>query len=76
MAMWRTHKRLQLPVCRNGGIWTMLYVLQDGMNIGVPFGVSNYPSSLNLLRLAAEISLAATMATGRHRLCGDFYHQR
>lgn len=29
------------------GTWTMLYVLQDGLNIGVPYGVANYPSSLN-----------------------------
>jgi hypothetical protein len=25
----------------------MLYVLQDGLNIGVPYGVANYPTSLN-----------------------------
>jgi hypothetical protein len=29
------------------GTWTMLYVLQDGLNIGVPYGVENYPTSLN-----------------------------
>jgi len=29
------------------GTWTMLYVLQDGLNIGVPYGVPNYPTSLN-----------------------------
>ena len=29
------------------GIWTMRYVLQDGLNIGVPYGVANYPTSLN-----------------------------
>jgi hypothetical protein len=29
------------------GTWTMLYVLQDGLNIGVPYGVANYPTSLN-----------------------------
>jgi hypothetical protein len=29
------------------GTWTMLYVLQDGLNIGVPYGVANYPASLN-----------------------------
>jgi hypothetical protein len=29
------------------GTWTMLYVLQDGLNIGVPYGVDNYPTSLN-----------------------------
>jgi len=29
------------------GTWTMLYVLQNGLNIGVPYGVDNYPASLN-----------------------------
>ena len=29
------------------GTWTMLYVLQDGLNIGVPYSVPNYPTSLN-----------------------------
>ena len=29
------------------GTWTMLYVLQDGLNIGAPYGVANYPASLN-----------------------------
>lgn len=29
------------------GTWTMLYVLQDGLNIGVPYGVKDYPTSLN-----------------------------
>ena len=29
------------------GTWTMLYVLQEGLNIGVPYGVANYPTSLN-----------------------------
>jgi hypothetical protein len=29
------------------GTWTMLYVLQDGLNIGVPYGVENYPQAIN-----------------------------
>lgn len=29
------------------GTWTMQYVLQDGLNIGVPYGIWGYPSSLN-----------------------------
>ncbi len=29
------------------GTWTMLYVLQDGLNIGVPYGVDNYPPAIN-----------------------------
>jgi hypothetical protein len=29
------------------GTWTMLYVLQGGLNIGVPYGVENYPAALN-----------------------------
>jgi hypothetical protein len=29
------------------GTWTLLYVLQDGLNIGVPYSVRNYPTALN-----------------------------
>ena len=29
------------------GMWTMLYVLRDGLNIGQPYSVANYPTSLN-----------------------------
>jgi len=29
------------------GTWTMLYVLQNGLNIGVPYGVPGYPTALN-----------------------------
>jgi hypothetical protein len=29
------------------GTWTLLYVLQDGLNIGVPYSVADYPSALN-----------------------------
>jgi hypothetical protein len=29
------------------GTWTRVYVLQDGLNIGVPYGVANYPASLD-----------------------------
>jgi hypothetical protein len=29
------------------GTWTMLYVLQDGLNIGVPYGIENYPPAIN-----------------------------
>ena len=29
------------------GTWTLLYVLQDGLNIGVPYSVANYPAALN-----------------------------
>lgn len=29
------------------GTWVMQYVLQDGLNIGVPYSVPGYPSSLN-----------------------------
>lgn len=28
------------------GTWQLLYVLQDGLNIGVPYGADNYPTSL------------------------------
>jgi hypothetical protein len=29
------------------GVWQMDYVLQSGLNIGVPYSVPNYPSALN-----------------------------
>jgi len=31
----------------DNGAWHMLYVLQDGLDIGVPYGVANYPTALN-----------------------------
>ena len=37
---------LQKWVLQNG-TWTMVYVLQDGLNIGVPYSVDDYPASLN-----------------------------
>jgi len=37
---------LQKWVLQNG-TWTMIYVLQDGLDIGVPYSVENYPTSLN-----------------------------
>jgi hypothetical protein len=29
------------------GTWHMVYVIQNGLNIGVPYGVPNYPASLD-----------------------------
>jgi hypothetical protein len=29
------------------GVWTMVYVLQNGLNIGVQYGVDHYPASIN-----------------------------
>ena len=29
------------------GKWQMLYVIQDGLNIGVPYGIEGYPAALN-----------------------------
>jgi hypothetical protein len=29
------------------GAWVRQYILQDGLNLGVPYGVPNYPASLN-----------------------------
>ena len=29
------------------GVWKFQYVLQDGLNLGIPYGVANYPASLN-----------------------------
>jgi hypothetical protein len=31
----------------SNGAWHMLYVLQSGLNIGVPYSIPNYPSALN-----------------------------
>lgn len=31
----------------NGPSWVRIYVLQDGLNLGVPYGVPNLPSALN-----------------------------
>jgi hypothetical protein len=31
----------------NGPTWVRIYVLQDGLNLGVPYSVPNYPPSLN-----------------------------
>jgi len=37
---------LQKWVLQNG-TWTMVYVLQNGLNIGVQYGVNNYPAALS-----------------------------
>jgi hypothetical protein len=29
------------------GTWVMIYVLQSGLDVGVPYSVANYPASLN-----------------------------
>jgi len=29
------------------GTWTLQYILQDGLNIGVPYSIKGYPTSLN-----------------------------
>lgn len=31
----------------SNGAWHLLYILQDGLNIGVPYSVPNYPTALN-----------------------------
>jgi uncharacterized protein (TIGR03437 family) len=31
----------------SGGTWKMAYVLQKGLNLGQPYAIANYPSSLN-----------------------------
>ncbi len=31
----------------SGGTWTMAYVLQNGLNLGTPYSIANYPTSLN-----------------------------
>lgn len=30
-----------------GSTWQRVYVMQNGLNLGVPYGVTNYPTSLN-----------------------------
>jgi hypothetical protein len=30
-----------------GGTWRLVYTLQDGLDIGVPSSIANYPASLN-----------------------------
>jgi hypothetical protein len=31
----------------NGSVWTLAYTIQNGLNIGVPYSVSGYPTNLN-----------------------------
>jgi uncharacterized protein (TIGR03437 family) len=31
----------------NNGTWTMVYVLQNGLSLGKPYSIANYPASLN-----------------------------
>ena len=31
----------------SGGVWKMAYVLQNGLNLGQPYPIQNYPASLN-----------------------------
>ena len=38
---------LQKWMLQQDGTWKMVYVLQNGLDIGVPYSVANYPSSLN-----------------------------
>jgi hypothetical protein len=46
------------------GTWTMLYVLQNGLNIGVPYSVPNYPAALN------PATGGCRNITGRHNFDG------
>jgi hypothetical protein len=46
------------------GTWTMLYVLQDGLNIGVPYGVRDYPTAIN------PATGGCRNITGRHNFDG------
>ncbi len=32
---------------RTNGVWSLAYVLQNGLNIGIPYSVPNYPAALN-----------------------------
>ncbi len=31
----------------NNGVWSMAYVLQNGLNLGKPYTIANYPAALN-----------------------------
>jgi hypothetical protein len=62
---------------RVNGTWTMLYVVQDGLNIGVPYSVPNYPAALD------PATGGCRNITGRHNgdgtvtiLCDYFHDQR
>ena len=46
------------------GTWVMQYVLQDGLNIGVPYSIDDYPSSLN------PATGGCRNIAGRHNLDG------
>ena len=46
------------------GTWTMLYVLQNGLNIGVPYTVRNYPAALD------PATGGCRNITGRHNYDG------
>ena len=46
------------------GAWTMFYVLQNGLNIGVPYSVPNYPAALN------PATGGCRNITGRHNFDG------
>ena len=46
------------------GSWVMQYVLQDGLNIGVPYSIDRYPSSLN------PATGGCRNITGRHNFDG------
>lgn len=38
---------LQKWILQDDGNWHLTYILQDGLDIGVPYSVSNYPAALN-----------------------------
>ncbi len=45
------------------GAWHLVYVLQDGLNIGLRYSARNYPAAINPATTAAATSLAASTAT-------------
>jgi hypothetical protein len=46
------------------GTWVRQYILQDGLNIGVPYGIKDYPASLN------PATGGCRNITGRHNYDG------
>jgi hypothetical protein len=48
------------------GVWQLAYVLQSGLNLGVPYSVANYPTSLNpatdgLRNIAGQVNANGTV---------------
>ena len=59
------------------GTWQMAYVLQNGLNIGVPYSVKDYPAALNPATDGCRnITGRVERRRRRHHLCRHFDGQR